>query len=152
MLDIRQVHQLEPFAHRADDFFVAHVRVLAQRKSDVLEHGHRVEQCAALKKHPELLPYAVQILLRKIGNVFFLDDDTAGVGSFEAEHVPKRHRLARARTAKDDHDLAAIHSDVRTAQNLFRSVCFVDVLKFDEGLAGGPPPLRRPTDFPSAIR
>src|SRR3954447_4790074 len=62
MLGVRQVHQLQPLAHRARDLVVAHLRMLAQRKGDVLEDGHRIEQRAALEQHPELLPDAVQLL------------------------------------------------------------------------------------------
>jgi hypothetical protein len=44
--------ELEP-AHDADRVFVQ-PRVLAQRQRDVVAHGHRGEQGAALEAHPEL--------------------------------------------------------------------------------------------------
>src|SRR5439155_1992846 len=73
---------------------------------------------------------------------FSLHDDPSGVGSFQAQHVPQGDRLARSRSAQDDHDLAPEHGDVGPAQDLLRAVGFVNLLQLDKRLARRAPPFR----------
>ena len=129
--------------HRTRDLFLGHLRVLAQRKGDVLEDGHRVEERAALEQHPELLAHAVQLFFGMIGDVFVFDDDAAGVGRFQSEHVPQRDRLAAARSAEDDQHFAAIDLEIGAAQHLLRAVRLVDVAELDEEIARMPPAIGR---------
>src|SRR5207237_1475841 len=112
-----------------------HLGVLPQWEGHVLEDGHGVEKRAALEQHPEFLAHAIELFLGEIGDVLFLDDDAAGVGRLQAEHVPQRDGLARAGAAEDHQHLAAENGEARAAQHLLRAVGLVDVVELDEGLA-----------------
>src|SRR5206468_7704118 len=79
-----------------------------RRSSDL--DGHRVEERAALKEHPELFPHAVQLFLGMIGDVFVFDDDAAAVRRFQSEHMPQRDRLAAARSAEEDRKSTRLNS------------------------------------------
>ena len=125
--------------------------MLAQRKGDVLEDVHGVEERAALKQHPELFPHAVQLFLGMIGDVFILDDDAAAVRRFQSEHVPQRDRLAAPRSAEDDQDFAAVDLEIGAAQHLLVSVRFVDVAELDEEIARMPPSVRRLARLGAAV-
>jgi hypothetical protein len=117
--------------------------VLAERKGDVLEHGHRVEQRAALEEHPELLADPVQLFLREIGHVFFFHDHAPRVGRLEAEHVPEGDRLAGAGAAEDDQHFPAVDRQARAAQHVLRAVRLRDVDELDERLARDAAPVGR---------
>src|ERR1043165_1072892 len=135
VLGVRQVDELELLTHGALDLPFRHLRMLAQRKGDVLEDGHGVEECAALEEHPEFLAHAIQLFLGEIGDVLFLDDDASRVRRLEAEHVPQSDGFSGAGAAEDDEDFAAEDGEARAAQHLLRAIGLVDVVKLDEGLA-----------------
>ena len=72
-----------------------------QREPDVLRHGHvRVER-VVLEDHRD-----VAVLRRDVGDVALADVDRSGVDLLEAGEHAERGRLARARWADEDHELA----------------------------------------------
>src|SRR5258708_20031499 len=77
-----------------------------------------------------------------IGDVFFFNEDAAGIWRFEPEHVPQGDGLAAARSAEDDEDFAAINLEVDPAQNLLRAIRLLDVLELDEEVARMASPFR----------
>ena len=75
--------------------------VLAQRKGDVVEHVHRVEQRRHLEYHAELSALLVELDLAQRHDVEPVDDDLSSVGLFEADQLAQEHRLARAARPHD---------------------------------------------------
>ena len=56
--------------------------MLAQRKRDVLEDGHRIEQRAALEEHAEFLAHAIHGMLRGCSALRTLIDQICRVSVF----------------------------------------------------------------------
>ena len=51
----------------------------AQRKRDVVEDRHGVEQRRALKQHAEFLPHVIERALTELGDVLAVHQDAAAV-------------------------------------------------------------------------
>jgi hypothetical protein len=58
------------------DLTVTEFGLLAQRKRDVLEQGHRIEQRRALKQHAKFLTNVIERALAKFGDVRAIYQDT----------------------------------------------------------------------------
>ena len=74
-----QMHQVEAFVDALADLLLGDLRMAPQRKGDVLEDRHRVEQRAFLKRHPEPAAEAIQIHRLHRADVLAVDDDVSAV-------------------------------------------------------------------------
>src|SRR5262249_49127563 len=78
------------------------IGVLAQRKGDVLEDGHGVEERASLEHHAELAPDPEERALRELGDVLVVDQDAAALRPDEPGDQPQQGALAAPAPAEDD--------------------------------------------------
>ena len=94
---------------RGDEILLlgAEVRELVEREADVLEHGHRAEERAALVHHAELAQQAESVLALGGHDVLAVEEDPARGRPVEADHDLQKRALPAARTAEDHEDLAA---------------------------------------------
>ena len=51
---------MQHLAHFDRNFLARHAGILDQRKRDIIEHAHGIEQRTRLKKHPEFLAHLVE--------------------------------------------------------------------------------------------
>ena len=89
--------------------------MLAQRRLDVLRHGQRREQGAALEHHAG--PALDIGLGTGVVDVAAEDLDMPALGPLEAEDGVEQHRLAGARAADDGEDLAAADLEVEAVMD-----------------------------------
>src|SRR5262247_3091199 len=97
--------------HARREIFVREREIgeLVEWKAHVLEHCQRPEECSALVHHAEaalqfgLLPGA------GLHDATTGDENVTGDGLIQPNDVLHEARLAAARTAEDDHDLATLH-------------------------------------------
>ena len=82
------------------------VGVLPQREGHVVVKVLRAEERAVLEQHPEELAGLVELALREPGQVLAVDVDVPGVGLEQPDQGLEENRLARARGAEHDADLA----------------------------------------------
>ena len=106
---------------------------LPERESDVLEHGQRVEERAALEHDPVALADLVEGPAAEGRHVLAVDDHAAGVGPDQAEQVPEQHRLAAAAAADDDHQLGRRDLEVDAAEDLLAPEALAEPLDPDGG-------------------
>src|SRR6185369_5262501 len=81
--------------------------MLAQRKGEVVEDAHRIQQRAALKHHTELGPHGVQGALGQARDFRAVDDDAAALRMHQATDEAQYRALPRTAATQDDGDLAA---------------------------------------------
>jgi hypothetical protein len=94
-----------------------HAGVLPQRKGDVVEAAHRVEERPELEDHPELLADRDELPVVERDDVHAVDLDAPRIGLFQAEQLPREHALAGARAADHDVDAASLDVEVHPAQH-----------------------------------
>ena len=101
-----EIDELQLLVDARFDLVLVHLRVLAQRIGDVLEHRHRVEQRGALKHHAHLLPNEQRFLEAEVGDVVAVDQHASALRNEQAQDQLENRRLAGARLADDDDRLA----------------------------------------------
>jgi hypothetical protein len=110
---------------------------LPDREQDVLEHGRRVEERAALEDHPEALADAVEGAAAEARDVLAADQDTPAVGVDQSQEMPEEHRLAASRASDDDHQLGRRHLEVDAAEDLLGPEALPEPFHPDGRGAGG---------------
>ena len=96
-----------------------------QRKRDVLDDVHRIEQRRVLKHHAELAAHLAHLDVVERHDVHAVDPDLTGVGLQQPHQVLHQHRLPLPRAADDDVRLAALDVEIDAAQDVLRSECLV---------------------------
>src|SRR3984893_9575230 len=81
------------------------VRVLAQRKCNIVEKVHRREQRAVLEQHADTSAEREQLKLVELGHVLAVHEHVAAVGRKQTHDVPERHALSRSRRSHQPRDL-----------------------------------------------
>src|SRR5438309_12086911 len=100
------------------NLLLAHPRVAPQRKGDVLEDRHRIEQRAFLKGHAEAAPETIQIHRLHGVDLLTIDEHASSIRLEETDDVLERDALPGARSADDDDRLAPLDLDRHVAQYL----------------------------------
>jgi hypothetical protein len=83
--------------------------------------GQRVEQRGVLEHHPELLPYAVHLVVGDGADVFAVDPDVPARGPLEADEQAQQRGLACARAADDHGRLVALEVHGHAMQHVRRA-------------------------------
>jgi DNA-directed RNA polymerase subunit beta len=105
------------------DFFGRLEAMFRKIKPDVFAHGQRIEQRAGLKNHRQaVFVHDVGILDR-----FVVDEDFAGVGRLQSDHVLEQNALSAAARAHDDEDFAGRYLEIHIQQHGMTSEAFVQV-------------------------
>ena len=118
---------LDESARRPDDL---------QRERDVLEHGLGRQQPEVLEHRADVAAEVRHLAIRQRAQVAAEDDDAAVARRLLAQDEPQTRRLARARRADEEDELAAEHLEVDIAQGGLRGAAKAlrDVLEPDHGL------------------
>src|SRR5215475_1742075 len=101
--------------------------MLAQWQRDVFADSHRTEQCAALKRHPDMFADFVHLLLGNIRDVLPSNPHLAGAGPLQTDQRAKKRALSRSRAAEDHHRLAALHVERNPMEDLAIAVTDVQI-------------------------
>ena len=101
-----QAGQLHLLEDDVLDLLLGLLGVLAQRERDVVEQVLRAEQRPVLGQHAEQLAHLVQLALGDAGDVLAVDHHRTLLGLEQADQGLEEHRLAGARRAEHDADLA----------------------------------------------
>jgi len=130
--DPGEVNLLETLCDTLGDLTLSHLRVPAERKRNILEHIHRVEQRSFLKAHPEILPEFVELQAPHAAHVLHPDGDVAAIRLHETDDVFEHHALSSTR-ASNDHDRLSLRDFQRKAgQDLLRSKSLVHISQGDQ--------------------
>ena len=106
-----------------------------QREAHVLAHGHVRIQRVVLEDHRD-----VAIARRQVVDDLVADQQLTLRDVLQAGDHPQRGRLAAARRADEDHELAVLDVEVHVLDGLGAvGVALGDVVQLDVGHAGGPP-------------
>src|SRR5262249_44534342 len=101
-----QAHHLHLLGDNPPDLRLALAGVLAQRDGDVVVDAHRPEQPAALEQHAEQRAGLAQPAPGAPRQVHVPDVDVAALRPEQADQRLQERRLAGARGAEQDRDLA----------------------------------------------
>jgi hypothetical protein len=82
-----QIHKAEFHPDDLADQFRRQIRVLRQRQRHILGKRHGAEEGIGLEEHADLLPYRLQGFFVGPADIDPVDDDPAGVGFQQADHV-----------------------------------------------------------------
>jgi hypothetical protein len=139
---VRESHPVEQLQRPLPDLFGA-LASAARSTHDVVEHRHVREQVELLEDHPDaqsqladlfaLAPGAVPALEADAGHL----DRTSG-RVLDEVHAAQHRRLARARAAEDDHDLAAAHLHVHSSHHFEVAEALVQAVDPDDDVGAHP--------------
>ena len=111
------------------------MRVLPQRKGDVLGDRHAVEQGRLLEEEAEADPLPRQFLLAERRRGCGRRSETVAVaGPQQADDRLQQHRLAAAALADHRQRLAAGNRQVDVAQHVLPAEMDVDPIELDQGV------------------
>ena len=127
-----QVNLLETLLHAMTNLILGHLRVAPQRKGDVLEDVHRVEQRAFLKRHSKMLAKIVQRFRFETAEILAHHEDVTVVGLHEADHVFQRDAFPLTGSADDHQRLAFRDIDRQIVEHRLAAERLVDVLEGDD--------------------
>ncbi len=91
----------------------------------VLEHVHRVEQCAVLEHVADVGPELGQLLPLELAHVLAIHDHGAAIGPDQSDDVLEQHALAGAGGAQQRYRLAFAHLEVDPVQHHLFAECLV---------------------------
>ena len=94
------------------------------------------EQVELLKHHAQLGAHAGKVFAF-LRQGFALDEDLARVDGFQAIDGAAHGRLARARGADHDDDLAAVDREIDVVEDVQIAVVLIDVPELDQRLIAG---------------
>ena len=83
--------------------------MLAQRQPDILENGHRVEQCPVLKEHADPFTDFAEIALTKSRELVPGDPHDSGVRTLQPTDHAQQSRLTRTAATKQKMDFTLPH-------------------------------------------
>ena len=98
-------------------FVLGDAQHINRSQHDVLQYGHMCEQVELLKHHAQLGTHAGKILAF-LRQGLALDEDLARVDGFQAVDGAAHGRLARARGANHNDDLAAVNRQIDVVENV----------------------------------
>src|SRR5262249_22973625 len=125
MLEPGEAHHLELHLHHEIDNAGIELAVLEDGQGDILTHGERLQQRAALKKHAEPAPDAGEFRLVHAGDLLAEELDRTAGRFHRADNVPQERRFAAAGTAHDDHGVT-LHDLEGNAVEHFAAVKIAD--------------------------
>jgi hypothetical protein len=133
-LHVRQSHEGETLPDAGADLRRWAPRA-PQRKGDVVENGHRVEERAFLERHPELLADLGALAVGKGPEVTAVHENPAGVRSDQPDQVLQENALAGAGRPDDDERLAFGDRQVDAVEHRLPVERLAEVLDPDLGVA-----------------
>jgi len=89
----------------------------------VLEHGHRIEQSAALKKHADSLAHPEELPLRELCDLLAGHPDAAPVRPGQAGHQAQEGAFPLTAAAHQDRDRAPLELTAEPAEDRAASEC-----------------------------
>jgi len=124
-----QLHQ-----HQIANHFFRHVGVLADRKSDIVEHRHVGEQRTELEQHAHLSAQCVQLVVRHLAHLVFLQAHAPAARAQLSADTAQQGGLAAAGSAHDGDHLAARNLHVDSLQHRAAIIIELEVFDIDQNV------------------
>ena len=113
VVGVSEPDAIERIEDRLANLRLRELRVLAQRKGDVIADAEAIEQRRELKRKADLLPHDVDLLFRQVAQIAAEHVDVAFVGQQQPVEQPQNRRFTGAR--EPDHAGDGPFDDVEAA-------------------------------------
>lgn len=120
------------------DLSIGHFRMFTQGESDVIEHGHRIEQRAVLKEHADSHSNLPKLFLGLLGQRMTRNENLASIRPLQTADHSQHRAFAGATSAEQQMGFTLSKLAIETLEYLTIAKCQTDIAKLDEsGVSDG---------------